>query len=358
MKLAVHLVSWNGSKYVPYLFSSLRQQIFRDWELLIVDNNSSDSTVALMQAELVNFPVASRIIKNSTNAGFAGGHNQAIKESSAPYVLMLNQDMYLAPDCLEKLINFLDSNNNVAAVAPRLMRWDFKQMAQPVISNPPAAGEKSLSQLSNSLSGYIDALGLRVFRNRRVVEQYTGEKWEDVRQKGVTLPVFGVSGAFPVYRRSAISAISFSDGTFFDETHFMYKEDVDVAYRLRAAGFKSAVVLDAICYHDRTGAGPRELSDLAAVKNKSTHNQTVRYYSYKNHLAVLYKNEYWQNLLLDLPWILWYEFKKFVYFLIFDRPVLAGLSDLWREKGELKSKRKQIKKMRTVSWREVRRWWN
>jgi GT2 family glycosyltransferase len=343
-KLAVHLVTWNTARYVPHTFASLRAQTSKDWELLVVDNASSDTSVALMHQQLLNFPVASRVIVNGENAGFAKGHNQALKKTTGPYVLMLNQDMYIAPDCFEKLIAFLDAHPEAAAVTPRLMRWDFK-------------GIESLG-LEKSLTNSIDALGLQVFRNRRVVEQYTGHEWYALEGKlPHPLPVFGVSGAFPMFRRGAIEAISFSDGSFFDESHFMYKEDVDVAYRLAAAGLKSFVVLDAVAHHDRTGAGPKEMSDVAALKNKKAHNKTVRYYSYKNHLAVLYKNEYWQNLLLDFPWIFWYELKKFIYFLAFDSKVLVGLSDLVRNRAALKIKRQDIKKARKLSWREMRKHW-
>lgn len=335
MKLSVHLVSWNGSKYVPYLFDSLRQQTFRDWELLVIDNNSTDDTVAAIQKELVNFPVGSRVIVNKANRGFAGGHNQALGETKSEFVLMLNQDMFVAPDCLEKLISFLDTHPEAAAVAPRLMRWDFK---------------------NNIRTNYIDALGLKIFRSCRVVEQGAGQEW---KSKNIHfIEVFGVSGAFPLFRRSALDQILFADGTLFDEVYFMYKEDVDMAYRLAQAGFKSYVVPGAVAWHDRTAAGPHELTDLAAAKNKKTHNKTVRYYSYRNHLMTLYKNEYWQNFILDFPWIVWYELKKFLYFLLFDRSVLRGLGEIWKMRKDLKAKKFQIKNSRKIDWREMRKFWS
>lgn len=339
MKLSVHLVSWNGSKYVPHLFDSLRRQTFRDWELLVVDNNSPDNTVALIQKELVNFPVVSRIIVNKDNQGFGPGHNQALRETKSEFVLLLNQDMFVAPDCLEKLIAFLDLHPAAAAVTPRLMKWNFEK---------------------RDFTNQIDALGLKIFRSRRVIEQFTGQRWDKIHHQFAesVLPVFGVSGAFPVYRRSAIDKILLADGAFFDESYFMYKEDVDVAYRLVQAGFKSYVLLPAVAYHDRTGAGPRELSDLAAVKNKQTHNKTVRYYSYRNHLITIFKNEYWQNAALDFFWIVWYELKKFFYFLLFDRSVLRGLGEIWKIRKQLKESRIKNKELRKISWREMRKWWN
>src|SRR5258705_3471074 len=100
MKLSIHLVTWNGAKYIPYLFDSLRKQTFKDWQLLVVDNNSQDNTVELVKKELENFSTKSQIIENTNNLGFAGGHNQAFKESDSGYVLLLNADMCLQMDCL------------------------------------------------------------------------------------------------------------------------------------------------------------------------------------------------------------------------------------------------------------------
>lgn len=344
MKLSVHLLSWNSSRYIPYLFASLRAQTFKDWSLVVIDNASKDATVALIKKELAQFPVACNIIENKTNVGFAPGHNQALQSSTAQYVLLLNHDMVLQPDCFEKMVQFLDANPQAAAVSPRLMKWDFK-----------IAG----NDLQGSLGGQIDALGLKIFRNRQVIEQYTQRSWETVKQTFKTdiLEVFGVSGAFPMLRLSAIKQVAFADGTLFDETYESYKEDVDLAYRLQEQGLKSYVLLNVVAHHDRSGAGPEERSDSAAALNKKSQPEWVRYHSYKNHLRTLYKNEYWQNLSLDFPWIVWYELKKFIYFLLRDRAVLKGLRAIWNKRADLRAKRQYITSLRKVSWRELRKWW-
>lgn len=345
-RLTIQLVTWNGAKYIPYLFQSLRKQLYVDWDLLVLDNASSDGTAQLVEKELANFSRPHRLIKNVDNFGFAIGHNKLFQEGRSDYFLLLNQDMYLEEDCLSKMVAFLDAHQTVAAVAPRLMKWNFSDVA--------ARG------LSASLSTYIDALGIKISRNRRALEQFTQQAWVIVKKfmpaEGV-LEVFGVSGAFPLFRRSAIAEVVFADGTMFDETYHSYKEDLDLAWRLRERGFKSFVLLNTVAYHDRTGAGPKEKDDLAAAMNKQKQANWVKYHSYKNHLRTLYKNEYWQNLLIDFPWIAWYEVKKFVYFLLFDRSVLGGLKEVWQTRKDLKIKRSQIKKMRKASWGEARKWW-
>lgn len=337
-KLVVNLVTWNGAIYMPYLFDSLRKQTFKDWQLLVIENGSQDNTLEFIKKELTNFSVQYRLIENKENKGFAGGHNQAFKESDAEYVLLLNQDMYLAPDCLEKIVAFLDQHPETTSVSPRLMRWNFAEKV---------------------FTDQIDALGLKVYRSRRVVEQYTQQNWSEVGHKVLaisnTLDVFGVSGALPVFRTSAIKTVAYQDGSIFDESYHSYKEDVDLAWRLAAGGYKAHVLLDAVAFHDRSAAGPKQSDDVHALANKKQQSEWVKYHSYKNHLMTIYKNEYWQNFTLDFPWILWYELKKFVYFLLFDRKVLGGLKELFGK--DLGQKRRLIKSFRKISWQEMRKWW-
>ena len=124
-KMSVHLVTWNGEKYIPFLFESLRKQSFADWELKILDNGSTDKTVEKIEKEIKSFPVDINFTKGKENLGFAKGHNELNKKNSSEYFLLLNQDVYLKPDCLEKLAKFTDQNTDIAVVSPRLMRWDF-----------------------------------------------------------------------------------------------------------------------------------------------------------------------------------------------------------------------------------------
>lgn len=365
-KLSVQLVVWNGARYLPYLFASLRKQSYQDWFLVIIDNGSTDNSVEIIKKELEDFSIPHKLIINKDNNGFTGGHTQAFElvisneQLASEYILLLNQDMYLMPDCLEKMVEFLDKHSEAGAVTPRLMRWDFLKIGE---------------GLEKSLTNYIDALGFKIFRNRRVVEDCTGQEWliasqqvsksagqlsgclADKLSSSAAREVFGVSGAFPMYRRSALIDTFLPDGDFLDSSYFMYKEDVDLAYRLASRGWKSYVLLDSVAYHDRAGAGPKELTDTAALKNKKSHSSWVKHHSYKNHLMTLYKNEYGQNFTLDFPWILWYEFKKFVYFLLFDRSVLAGLREVWKMRRELANKRRYIKRLRKIDWKQIRRWW-
>lgn len=354
MQLAVQLVTWNGAKYIPYLFDSLRKQNFADFKVYILDNASEDDTVSAIQKELETVSFAFELIQSKENTGFAGGHNILLKKHADEYVLLLNQDMYLRVDCFSELISYLESHADVAVVSPRLMRWDFSKEQE---TRSKRQGTNYVGQMVG-LTDSIDSLGLKVFKNRRVVEQYTAKEWHEVKKylQGEALPVFGVSGALPVFRRSDLDEVLFEDRTMFDASYVAYKEDVDLAYRLVSAGKKAAVVLDAVAYHDRSAAGPDGIEDRKAAKNKKTQSSWVKYHSYKNHLMTLRKNEYWQNVILDLPWIMWYELKKFVWFVLFDRAVLKGLGEVRKARKELKKKRGFIQKHQKIGWREMRKW--
>ncbi|MBU0546184.1 glycosyltransferase [Patescibacteria group bacterium] len=360
MKLTINLVVQNGEKYIPFLFASLKRQIFKEWELLVWDNASTDKTVEMVEKEMTVSGIKFRIIKSTENIGFSGGHNKLYKEVQTPYFLLQNVDMYLMPDALEKMVNFLDSHPETVSVAPRLMRWDFEKV-QADLNN----GSDVVGAAKAGFTSQIDAIGIKLFRNRRAVEWLTKQTWAkdsenaDVREifdKPVQ-EVFGVSGAFPIYRKSITDKVLLPGDCIFDPTYHSYKEDLDLAYRLRNAGFVSYVLLDTVSFHDRTGAGPKAMSDLAAITNKFKQPYFVAFHSYKNHLRTLYKNEYWQNFLIDFPVIFLYELKKFIYLLIFSPAVvLNGLWEIFKTWGYMRIARVAVLKSRRLHWKGIRRW--
>ncbi|HPV70945.1 MAG TPA: glycosyltransferase family 2 protein, partial [Candidatus Magasanikbacteria bacterium] len=282
MRLSVNLVAWNGAKYIPYLMKSLRNQTFKDWSLFVLDNHSTDNTLELIKRETEDFPVFVEIVENPENLGFAGGHNLAFQKTESDYVLLLNQDTYLQPDYLAQAVSFMDAHQDTAAVSGRLMKWDFAALSQ---------------GLEKTFTNQIDSLGFKILKNRRVVENLAGVEW----QKQLTAPteVFGVSGTLPVYCREALQEVSLAEGQIFDSLYSSYKEDVDLAYRFQLQGLKAYILPEAVAFHDRTMAGPKTTTDLAAIKNKRQQSARLSFFSYRNHLLNLSKNEMWQNILLD-----------------------------------------------------------
>ena len=359
-KLSVNLVIRNEEKYLPFLLSALKRQTFKEWELILVDNASTDKSVEIIKRGMEEIGVKYTIISNNENLGFAAGHNQAFKITSAPYFLLQNPDMYLMPNVFEKMVEFLDDHQNVAVVAPRLMRWDFEKVKASFING--------LDIVNSSKEGFtlkIDSIGIKLYRNRRALEWLTKQTWakdsenEIVRkiyEKSV-VEVFGASGALAIYRKEKLNTVLLPENNLFDPTYHSYKEDLDLAYRLQNAGFQSFIILDTIAYHDRTSAGPAKINDWQAIKNKKQQSEFTRFHSYKNHLMTLYKNEYWQNFIIDFPFIFWYELKKFLY-LLFSNPTILfnGFKEIIKNFLYTQKARKSILKTRKMYWKGIRRW--
>lgn len=332
MKVSINLVTWNGKKYLPYCLDSIAKQTFRDFSLFILDNGSSDGTVEYLKNSLLPVPNC-RLEFNEKNIGFAAGHNQALGATESEYVLMLNQDIILEPNFLEEIMKFLDGKNEVAAATGKLLYWDFA---------------------NNQKTDLIDSAGIKIFKNHRAIElgagEMDGEEWSGSKE------VFGVSGAAPIYRRSALNEVAVN-GEVFDEDFFSYKEDVDLAYRLRLGGFRAWLIPAARAYHDRTARSAAK-TDSAAVKARKNKSDFVNYHSYKNHLFFLIK-----NVPAGVWWryghrIKWYEFKKFIYLLIFETRTLGSLGGFFKKFIKMRKKRKWIMKNKKVKMAEIKKWFS
>ncbi|OGF20560.1 hypothetical protein A2316_00405 [Candidatus Falkowbacteria bacterium RIFOXYB2_FULL_38_15] len=331
MKITINLVAWNGKKYLPFCLDSIAKQTFRDFSLLILDNGSTDGTVEYLKSLNPLIP-NTKIIFNEKNVGFAGGHNQAFKMSESDYVLMLNQDIILEPDFLEKVVDFMDKNEDAGVVTGKLLRWDFNE---------------------NKKTEFLDSAGLKIFRSHRVIElggeEKDGEKWSYPAE------VFGVSGAAPIYRRKALKEVMLGDEQFFDEDFFSYKEDVDLAYRLRLFGWKAWFLPEAKAYHDRT-ARTNGTEDADVIKNRKNKSDFVNYHSYKNHLFFLIKNLTWPVILRSFSQIFVYELKKFGYILIFETSTLKCLVEFFKKLPKIYKKRKIILEKKKVRTKDITKW--
>ncbi|MCB9802619.1 glycosyltransferase family 2 protein [Candidatus Nomurabacteria bacterium] len=326
-KVTICLLTWNGQDYLPFQIKSLTEQTFQDWQLLVLDNASTDNSVAVINEY---FPPA-KVIRQKVNIGFAKANNLLLKWSDSKYVLFLNQDVILEPDYLEKTVAFLDQNLNVATVSGKLLHWDFAALAKTKI---------------------IDSFGLKIDRKRAVKDIDQGK--QDYQLKD--MEVFGLSGALLLARREALETIKIPKATddfeYFDEDFFAYKEDVDLAWRLRQSGWENWLLTSTKAYHHRT---------IGAKNSQKTERQKrgfVNRLSYRNHLATLYKNSFAKNIWKDFFPIIWYELKKFTYFLILERKTLSGLFEFFKLKKRFKKKRQFIVSHRKIKAEDIYHWFN
>jgi hypothetical protein len=130
---------------------------------------------------------------------------------------------------------------------------------------------------------------------------------------------------------------------------------VDLAFRLVSCGFNSAVLLNTGAFHDRTLEAEKNLKNFLKGRKKPSVNILN---SYKNHLMLLYKNEYWQNTVLDFLWIKCYEIKKAFFYLFFNPKVFfKSIKEFLHVLPKIKLEKEQMKKYRKRSWKQVRESW-
>lgn len=338
-KVSIHLITWNGQKYIEECLNSIFEQTFKDFLLLVIDNGSVDKTCQIIENQFV--PLLGqriRFLKNKNNLGFAKAHNQALLWTDSEYVLILNQDVILAENFIEELVDFLDKNPKAGAVTGKVLRWQF-------------ANDEHLK--TSYKTDIVDSLGLKIFKNQRVVEVAAGKK--DQGQFAEVTEVFGVSATCPIYRRSALNDVRYND-EFFDNDFFSYKEDVDLAYRLQWRGWRSFYVPSALAYHDRSAKGAEDLSDSHVIKQRKHKNKFINYHSYRNHLFLLYKNLsgglFWRHSL----GIMFYEAKKFFYVLFAERSSLSGLREFFKKRKLMKQKHRFIMKNRLIKDEKMGEW--
>ncbi|WP_139293560.1 glycosyltransferase, partial [Mycobacterium tuberculosis] len=187
MKLTVAIVTWNSGKFMRSCLEGLKDQTFKNFELLIVDNNSSDNTINIVRSE---YPTA-KIIINKDNLGFCGGHNIGIKNSIGEYYMPYNPDIIADENFLYKMLEAIELEDDIGSVSGKLLRYDLK---------------------NNCKTNIIDSTGIYFKKNRRSLDR--GAEEVDVGQYEDAQYVFGPSGAAPLYRRSMLESIKLDNQYF------------------------------------------------------------------------------------------------------------------------------------------------
>ena len=185
-----------------------------DLELIIVDNGSSDDTIAMLNRE---FP-AVRLIQNDRNMGFARPINQALRASQGNYMLALNPDTIILPGAINELVQYLEAHPDVGICGPKVLNRNgtLQKACRRGVSRPWAAfsyfsGLSSLFPHSKFFGGYL--------------LNYLDE--DEVHE------VDGISGSCMLIRRQVVQQIG-----YLDERFFAYQEDADYCFQAKKAGWK------------------------------------------------------------------------------------------------------------------------
>lgn len=253
MKVSVVIPNYNGDSYLQDCLCSLRNQTFTDFEVILVDNNSTDGSISLAQSLLPSIT----IIKMASNEGFSKAVNAGIMNSQGEYVVLLNNDTIAYANWLFNLVN--------------------------CIGQDPLIFSCSSKMLSYHNSSLVDDAG----------DAYTifGNAYQEGHGKNKHLfdndqDIFSACAGAAIYRRSLFDKIG-----YFDERFFAYLEDVDIGYRARLYGFRNVLCSKAEILHigsATTGGG------YSPLKVKL---------SARNNIFLIYKNMLFIQILLNSPFI-------------------------------------------------------
>lgn len=223
LRATVIIPNWNGRGLLGRCLPALNSQSYRDFEVIVVDNGSTDDSVAWVKSR---FPDV-RVLAQDRNTGFAAACNSGIRASSAEFVVTLNNDTSPYPDWLARLVQAADQHPDVGMFASTLY-----------LDRTPLA---------------IDAIGIQVSRLGVAHNIGYGQPIAEIPSSSQDL--FGPCAGAGLYRRRL-----FEDVGLFDDTYFAYLEDVELAWRSRWAGWRCISVPASRVLHTHSATGGQNLS--------------------------------------------------------------------------------------------------
>lgn len=368
--LSIILIGYNSKPFLKHCLKGVEHQTLKNIETFFIDNHSTDDSVSFVEK---HFPWV-KIIANPHNSGYVGGANQGINLTKSKYVMILNPDLVMPSDYLKKIVTKLETDERIAAITGKVLKYDFE---------------------TDKPTDIIDTTGLYCFRNRRVIDR--GQGLKDEGQYDEEEEVFGVSGAVPVYRREALEDVRLpmltkerlkdadhqvvsgdrhaelfksyrSRGNHsserreplpievLDEDFFMYKEDIDLSWRLRLRGWKCYYYPQAVCYHGRGTGVLKRFTHWEVYKGRKNLSRFAKYYAYKNQRLMQVKNELWPNLVKDFLWVVPKEILILGYIFVREPYLLKAWLQFWIQLPHALQKRRLIMKRRKVGWRAMDYW--
>ncbi|MHC4114243.1 MAG: glycosyltransferase family 2 protein [Planctomycetota bacterium] len=254
MKLSIVIVSWNVRQDIINCLDSIYDSpSSKPFEIIVIDNASSDRSTQEIRKQ---FPKVT-CIANNQNYGFTGANNQGIKLAKGEYLLFLNPDTIMYSGSLDYLVTFMDNNKDVGACGPKLLNEDG--------STQQSARE--FPSYRGALYRFTFLKYFRIFKNSYrswLMRDFDHKSQRDVDQ---------LMGAALLVRKSIIDKIS-----GFDESFFMYYEEVDLCYRIKQYGWRIVFLPQACITH----LGGRSSQQIPAAKRIMMLRSLLKYFR-KNH---------------------------------------------------------------------------
>lgn len=229
-RASVVIPTWNGARFMPPCLDALRAQTCRDFEVIVVDNGSTDGTAGI----LAGYPEV-RVTSLAKNGGFAVGVNTGIRAARGETIVLLNNDTEVDPGWLAALLAGLDAAPEAGMATSKVRLFDRR----------------------DTLHTTGDVVNLAGWAANRGVWEVDRGQWDDSRD------VFGASGAAAAYRRALFDAVG-----VFEEAFGSYLEDVDLAWRARLAGWSCVFVPEAVVYHHLSATGGGPLASYLVARNR------------------------------------------------------------------------------------------
>jgi GT2 family glycosyltransferase len=319
--VSVTIVTYNSGRFIKRCLESVLDQQYPFKEIIVVDNNSSDGTIDILEP----FEDRCRIVYNEENIGFAAAQNQAIALSNAEWVLTLNPDVLLLQGFIEALVAAGSLDSRVGTVCGKLltMTAGFDFPAQPLVDSTGIYFTPNLR--------HLDRGSLEVDNGHFHAYEY----------------VFGATAAAALYRREMIDDISIQ-GEFFDADFFVYREDADVAWRAQLMGWKCLYAPYAKGYHVRKvlpgnrRALPPEIN-MHSVKNRFLMRM-------KNIGGDLYRRNFFSITARDLVVV--------SCCLLWEHTSLRAFIFLFRNWKSVMAKRREIMQRRKVRDEYIASWFS
>lgn len=317
--VSVTIVTWNSLQYLPHCLHHLRNQQQATFEIIILDNGSTDGTVEYLrqQADV-------QLIEELRNTGFSAGHNKAISRASGEYALVLNPDVFLTPSFLANAVKAMSLDKRIGQVSGKLYR----------VATPEQFGRSNI----------LDSTGMYFTPNQRHWDRGAGQA--DRGQFEQAEYIFGVSGAAALYRRAALEDVAIG-GEYFDEDFFAYREDADLSWRMQLMGWQALYMPQAVAYHVRSVRQGHSRVDVPAQ---------VNLHSVKNRFLMRLKNQTAGHALRFALPMLARDILVIGYVLLAERSSLPGLGQVIKLFPKMLVKRRQIMRKKRAGERYMAGW--
>jgi GT2 family glycosyltransferase len=309
--ISISIVCYNGERHIARCMESFSKQEFRDFEVIVVDNQSKDRSVELLS----QYPEI-KLILNPVNNGSTGGHNRAIREARGRWIFMSNLDTILEPNFLTELLRAGELDERIGAVAPKILRMNRDGS----IDTPPL----------------IDSTGIYLTPWHRQHDR--GSQSPDLGQYQTPEYIFGYTAALCLLRRAMIDDTSI-DGQYCDEDFFAFREDSDNSWRMQLMGWKCLYQPRAIGYHERSVFEGNRNATSSLINMHSTKNRFLMRIS--NITGPLYLRTLLPATVRDIGIVF--------YVLLKERKSLPALRYVFQHWGRLWERRKLVQAKKRVS---------